>query len=104
MPSHSRNAIDSLGRAKQHAQSGDFGRAINEWTDACDSAAKAKTVEPRGPGTEFTQALDEALRLLDTYGRDMAKAAIESQDADAIEREVLAHRERLEKIREERTE
>jgi hypothetical protein len=104
MPSHARNAIDSLGRAEKHARNGEFGSAMNEWTDACDSAAKAKTVEPRGPGTEYNQALDEALRLLDTYGREMVKAAIESQDGEAVERELLAHRERLEKIREERTE
>ncbi|MGH7296223.1 MAG: hypothetical protein ACRELB_14875, partial [Polyangiaceae bacterium] len=92
----------SLDSARKHAAKGDFADARDDWTDACGSMASAQEwKEPHGSGTEYDAALEEAGKLLDDYGKQMAEAFVESQKAEAVEREHQRLRDLVARIKAE---
>lgn len=102
MTTHARDAIGCLDSARKHAAKGEFADARDDWTDACESMASAiKWGEPQGAGTEYDEALGEADKLLDEYGKEMAKAFAESQLAEAVEKEHQRLRGLVAKIKSE---
>jgi hypothetical protein len=88
MTTHARDAIGSLDSARKHANKQEFADARDDWTDACDAMGKAiDWNEPQGPGSEYDEAMAEAAKILDEFGKEMAAAFVESRPAEAAEKE-----------------